>query len=199
LKAAAETFEAHGYLGTSLQDVVAGRQVSKGALYFHFPSKEQLAAAIILEQRDLLPKLADELRDRYPRAIQLLIEVSRLTAGRLRRDVMVRAGTRLACEREQIGGSTPPLFDTWTETIESLLDEAREQGDLLPEVDTRVVAEFIIVALTGLQHWGYFSTASAAPQPPLVVMWRLLLPGLVTSECLSEISDDFDTTVCDTP
>lgn len=132
LQAAAETFEAHGYLGTSLQDVVAGRRVSKGALYFHFPSKEELASAIIIEQRDLLSELVAELRERHPRAIRLLIEVSRLTASRLRRDVRVRASTRLACEHEQIGRSAEPLFERWTETVRGLLDEAKAQGDLLP-------------------------------------------------------------------
>jgi AcrR family transcriptional regulator len=197
LKAAAETFDAHGYLGTSLQDVVAGRHVSKGALYFHFPSKEELASAIIIEQRDLLSELVAELRERYPRAIRLLIEVSRLTASRLGRDVMLRASTRLACEHEQIGRSAESLFDRWTDTIEKLLDEAEVQGDLLPGVDTRVVAEFIIGAFTGLQRRRYFSKSSATPHPRLLVMWRLLLPGLVTVKCLSEIREEVENTVCD--
>ena len=197
LKAAAESFEVHGYLGTSLQDVVAGRRVSKGALYFHFPSKEELASAIIIEQRDLLSELVAELRKRYPRAIRLLIEVSRLTATRLRRDVMVRASTRLACELEQIGHSAEPLFDRWTDTIEGLVEEAKAQGDLLPDVDTRLVAEFIMVAFTGLQHRRYFARGSTTPHRPLAAIWQILLPGLVTPKCLSEIKEDVDTTMCD--
>jgi AcrR family transcriptional regulator len=198
LKAAAETFEAHGYLGTSLQDVVAGRHVSKGALYFHFPSKEELASAIIIEQHDLLSELISELRERHPRAIRLLLAVSRRTASLLSHDVMVRASTRLACEQEHIGGSAPPLLDSWTDAIERLLDEAKAQGDLLADVDTRIAAEFVIVAFTGLQHRRYFSKTDAASYPPVAVMWRLLLPGLVTAECLSEIRDEVDATVCDT-
>ncbi len=49
LQAAAETFETRGYLGTSLRDIVTRRDVSKGALYFHFQSKEALAIAVVQE------------------------------------------------------------------------------------------------------------------------------------------------------
>ena len=45
---AAELFTAHGYAGTSLDEVVAAARVTKGALYHHFPSKLALFESVFL-------------------------------------------------------------------------------------------------------------------------------------------------------
>lgn len=185
LEAAAETFEAHGYLGTTLQDVVAGRKVSKGALYFHFPSKEQLASAIITEQRDLLPRLVAELRDHHPRAIRLFAETCFRIADMLRDDVMTRAGTRLACERDHIGASAPTLFDTWVTTLTEVLNEAKEQGDLLPRIVPEDVAELVITAFAGLQRRGHIREPDARRHVATILL--LLLPGMCTAECTAQL------------
>ncbi|MCD2197321.1 TetR/AcrR family transcriptional regulator, partial [Actinomycetospora endophytica] len=46
LVAAGEQFAAQGYHGTSLNDLLSQAPGSKGALYFHFPSKHDVAAAL---------------------------------------------------------------------------------------------------------------------------------------------------------
>ncbi|MGJ9413393.1 TetR/AcrR family transcriptional regulator [Aeromicrobium sp. CF4.19] len=45
---AAQLFTAHGYAGTSLDEVVAAARVTKGALYHHFPSKLALFESVFL-------------------------------------------------------------------------------------------------------------------------------------------------------
>jgi AcrR family transcriptional regulator len=52
LDAAAVLFDLHGYLGTSMNDLLGESRVTKGAFYFHFPSKESLAVAIVQSQYD---------------------------------------------------------------------------------------------------------------------------------------------------
>jgi AcrR family transcriptional regulator len=188
LKAAAESFEARGYLGTRLQDVVAGQDVSKGALYFHFPSKEDLAAAVIQEQHHLWPDLIVELRDHHPRAIRLLMELSWQVAGMFRDNVLVRASARLVSERDQIGVSIPPLFSGWAETIDKLLAEARAQGDLLPDVDTRGVSELIVAAFAGCQRISEAANRGTDLRQRVTSMWHYLLPGLITAECLVDMN-----------
>jgi AcrR family transcriptional regulator len=187
LKAAADIFEARGYMGTSLQEVVALQDVSKGALYFHFPSKEQLAAAVIREHQGLLAELAAELRGHHPRAMWLLLAVSRRISELLCEDVMTRAGVRLACERDQIGDSAPSLLDDWSVTVAEILRDARDQGDLLPGVDPQDAADFIITAFAGLQRRGYPIRSKGDLHRRATTMWRLLLPGLTTPACTAEL------------
>ena len=43
---AAELFTEHGYAGTSLDEIVAGARVTKGALYHHFSGKQALFEAV---------------------------------------------------------------------------------------------------------------------------------------------------------
>jgi AcrR family transcriptional regulator len=47
LDVAADLFQAHGYHATSIRDVMQAAGVSGGALHHHFPSKKQLALAVI--------------------------------------------------------------------------------------------------------------------------------------------------------
>ena len=49
---AAELFTAQGYAGTSLDEIVAGARVTKGALYHHFKGKQDLFEAVFVEVED---------------------------------------------------------------------------------------------------------------------------------------------------
>ena len=49
LIAAATRFAEVGYHGTSLSEVITASKVTKGALYFHFASKQALADAVVAE------------------------------------------------------------------------------------------------------------------------------------------------------
>ena len=51
---AAAVFEEHGYGSASLTQVSETAGVTKGALYFHFQSKEDLARAVIEEQHRIV-------------------------------------------------------------------------------------------------------------------------------------------------
>ncbi|MDZ7845160.1 MAG: TetR/AcrR family transcriptional regulator [Anaerolineales bacterium] len=42
LDAALEAFATRGYHDTRVSDIVEGSRTSKGAVYFHFPSKEDI-------------------------------------------------------------------------------------------------------------------------------------------------------------
>lgn len=52
-------FTRHGYAGTSLDEVVAAAQVTKGALYHHFPSKLALFESVFLRCQQSSQKQID--------------------------------------------------------------------------------------------------------------------------------------------
>ena len=68
IEGAARTFERLGYGNASLTDIAETAAVTKGALYFHFKSKEELAKAVIDEQharvreRPVKPSWAADIR-----------------------------------------------------------------------------------------------------------------------------------------
>ncbi|MEH3033583.1 MAG: TetR/AcrR family transcriptional regulator [Aeromicrobium erythreum] len=101
---ATELFAAHGYAGTSLDEVVAAARVTKGALYHHFPSKLalfesvferlQTGAARTIEQR------IDAVDDPWERAqtgLRAFLEVCQ--EPRFRRICLQEAPAALGHER----------------------------------------------------------------------------------------------------
>ncbi|GAA1566428.1 ScbR family autoregulator-binding transcription factor [Actinomadura kijaniata] len=188
LNAAAETFEERGYEGTSIRDIAESRNMSKGAVYFHFSSKEDLALAVINEQRFLWPDLVNELRGLHPRAMNLLLALTSQVADVFLDNVLVRASLRLAFETcDKMSPWVPSLLVDWADIIDRLLSEAQEAGDVLPEVDTRYAAEFIVGSFAGCQRISEIETGRADLRWRVAMMWHHLLPTMVTEECLADM------------
>lgn len=57
LDAAAASFQAHGYGGSSMADIVSAAGVTGGALHHHFPTKRDLGRAVITER--VSPEVAE--------------------------------------------------------------------------------------------------------------------------------------------
>lgn len=65
LEAAVDAFADHGYHGTKVADIVERSRTSKGAVYFHFPSKKEIFLGLVDEfagmlERDLKEAIARE-------------------------------------------------------------------------------------------------------------------------------------------
>src|SRR5579862_8264708 len=59
IQTAASAFAEHGFDGVSLNNLVTASGLSKGAFYFHFSSKEEIAlAAFRAKQQEMLTLLA---------------------------------------------------------------------------------------------------------------------------------------------
>ena len=86
----AEMFNANGYAGAGINEMLDSSGLSKGALYFHFESKEAIAQSLIDQWRTFV----DDLR----------CEVSSTETSALAQIVMLFRGACRSCER---GSSTP--------------------------------------------------------------------------------------------
>jgi AcrR family transcriptional regulator len=71
LEVARELFETKGFAATSLRDIAERLEVSKAALYYHFPRKSQLV-------HDVLVPMADDIDAWFERAEQGDLPVRRL-------------------------------------------------------------------------------------------------------------------------
>ncbi|NLU68571.1 TetR/AcrR family transcriptional regulator [Streptomyces sp. HNM0574] len=109
INVAAEMFDARGHRGTGLADISRGAGVSKGALYFHFDSKEELTNTVLTEARErALAVLRRHLTGSAP-GFAGLARFTLAFAEELRNDPVLRAGLRLQGER----GESPTLRQEW--------------------------------------------------------------------------------------
>ncbi|MDT0307905.1 ScbR family autoregulator-binding transcription factor [Streptomyces sp. DSM 44917] len=145
LEAAALVFEREGYQGATITEILRAAGVTKGALYFHFPSKEELARNILLEQRK------DLTVPQQPFRLQEMIDTGMLLTERLRTDALVRASVRLTLDQQARDLDRRGPFRAWSEHNLALLEAARLQGELMPHVNPAEVAELCVGSFAGLQ------------------------------------------------
>lgn len=180
LDAAAEAFEARGFVGASLSDILARAGVTKGALYFHFSSKEELAKELIEEQWNIeLPE-----QDSMTNPIQSIIDLSHQFCHSLCSNIRVRASNRLVTE-SNFDRPYPQVYTRWVDIIHEFLKAAQSSGDLRQEWDPAEVASYIGGSVLGIQTMSGVLTNREDLRDRLTDMWKISLPGIVPARRLS--------------
>jgi AcrR family transcriptional regulator len=180
LDAAAKAFEARGFAGASLSDILSLAGVTKGALYFHFASKEELAKEIVAAQWEIeIPTVENAVNP-----IQGVIDLSHAFCYSLCTNIRVRASNRLVTE-SNFERPYPQVYQRWLDAIREFLEAARETGDLRPEWDPTEVASFLGGAILGVQTMSGVLNNRRDLRDRLTDMWKFSLPGLVPARRLS--------------
>ncbi|MGB3440057.1 MAG: ScbR family autoregulator-binding transcription factor [Actinophytocola sp.] len=174
LDAAAAVFDEYGFNGASLSDILAKAGVTKGALYFHFSSKEDLAHALASEQF-----IEGRPRAEAPTGIQAAIDLCHSMANLLRTSVRVRAGVRLVIETGTFARPAPDAYTGWIRIVRDHMVAAREHGDLKADLDPYVIARWVIASFTGIQISSQVLSGREDIHERVTEMWRIALPGLV--------------------
>ncbi|SDH07627.1 transcriptional regulator, TetR family [Lentzea fradiae] len=181
LRAAAEVFDRDGFARSSLTAVCARADVSKGALYCHFRSKEALGVAVIEEQSLLWHRLRDEQLAVEPSPFQALISMSFEFADRLDTDLTVRVSAKLLREAVFFDVAAAAQVIGWVTVVRELLTLAREHGELRPEVNVRHAAEQVVAELLGLQFVARALSGGTDLRTRLARLWRASSGCLVTA------------------
>ncbi|GHD45619.1 ScbR family autoregulator-binding transcription factor [Streptomyces galbus] len=179
VKAAAELFDKYGYESSSLNDIVARANVTKGAVYFHFATKEDLAQAVLDLNQGISRRLVAE-NDRPGRsALEVLVRAAFEMAERAAQCSVVGAGMRLAVGGATPGGPSNDPFDAWVRIAADRLAVAVAEGDVAAEADVAAVARSLVWFLVGSRLVGSVPGGATARAGAVADMWRLLIPGLV--------------------
>lgn len=178
LEAAARLFDERGYAGTSISDISAASGRTSGAIYFHYVSKEKLALAIVEAHFATWPDLVDAHLTPGRPALERLVGLSFEVAAAFRDDVVVRAGARLWAERTAIDVPLPAPFVGWLATVTTLLEQARDSGELNPALDPAVAAHGVVCAFFGLHTVSDALEGREHIEEGLHDLWLLLLSGL---------------------
>ena len=179
IKAAADMFERYGYGATSLSDVISHAGVTKGSLYFHFASKEELAHAVVHEQHAMWMGQAQAFADRPMPALEGLVRMSYGLAEQLIEHPVVRAGIRLTLENGTFQRPRSDPYLDWISAVEDLLRQAAVERELRSAVDPTKASRFIVSAFTGIQLVAQVLEERKTLLDRVEEMWDLLLPSLV--------------------
>ncbi|MEA2768752.1 MAG: hypothetical protein QOD93_1714 [Acetobacteraceae bacterium] len=158
LDAAARVLSEHGYAGLRLTDVAAAAQLQAPAIYYHFPSREDLIEEVmwsgIADMRAHVTEVLDAVPDGMAPLDRLLVaaeahlrhelEISDYTTASIRNagQVPLAIRKRQIVEEERYG-------EIWRR----LINDIARAGVLRPELDLYIAQMLVLGALNWAVEW----------------------------------------------
>ncbi|MGH2688231.1 MAG: TetR family transcriptional regulator [Actinomycetota bacterium] len=130
LDVAARAFARGGYAGASLNDLIRESGVTKGGFYFHFPSKEALALAVLRSKQEQWAEQVMAAAGRHDAAIDQLAAMPAALVDLYEADPSSRAIPRLTVELSEDPRLAPdmrPMLRKWIELTESVMRRAQTE------------------------------------------------------------------------
>ena len=143
-----------GFQSAGIDTILAATNVTKGALYYHFESKEALGYAVVEE------KIAKLTRDRWLRPMRSEGEAIDILIGVVRRIPAGPQDVRAGCPLLLLAQEMSPLdeqfrkrleriFLDWQEGIATLLRKGKSQGTVRRDLNPDEAASFLIAMVAG--------------------------------------------------
>jgi TetR/AcrR family transcriptional regulator, transcriptional repressor for nem operon len=183
IAAASRQFAHHPYSVVSLDDILAEAELTKGAMYFHFPSKQALALAIIDDLGEMNNAVVTELLARNMSGLETLIDLLYLRAVQDIQNDVARAGVRLLESLDNTTDMPATLWQSWIDFVATLVQKAVTEGDIIDHHDPEDIAKMLLAMWVGIRR------ISDLDQPEhhlddLQKVWILALPSFTNPDRL---------------
>ncbi|OBF43848.1 TetR family transcriptional regulator [Mycolicibacterium peregrinum] len=183
ITAAVDLFSEHGYPATGLGDIITRAEMTKGALYYHFDSKESLAEAIISEGGTAMLTAFRVIAESSSPALENTIHGLFVVADFTRSDKVAQIGMQLLRTFSGIHVAATRVYTSWLDELTQQLTQAAEEGDLRENLDVASAAEVILGSMLGAEALSRATTGTELRQR-VARTWDLLLPAIVSRESL---------------
>ena len=168
LQAASREIYRSGFQSASLDTILTIAGVTKGALYYHFDSKEALGHAVVDEI------IAPDVCGKWVRPLQSGKDPIEALIGAVRRIPIRPADVRGGCQLNNLAQEMSPLdagfrkrlaiiFDAWREAVASTLREGQTRGTVRRDIEPADAAGLLIAMVEG-----YSSLAKNAQDPKVI-------------------------------
>ena len=161
LEAAFGEIHAQGFRAASLENILKKTEVSKGALYHHFPNKKALGYAVLEEV--IKPQSEEKwkkLRDPNNNPLDVLIEIGLQMAEEATQDSILLGCPicNLVNEMASIDGGFQERIakfrSEWHIEIIDAIERGQAKGQVIKDVEPLAVANFLLAAHDGTSSVG---------------------------------------------
>ena len=128
LEVSATLFSQTGYAGTSINDILAISETTKGAMYFHFSKKESIASEMLRRWSAAVSETVGKAAATGQPADRQVIMIYRELARRTQTEAITRAGLILSVDKSLSGARAN--YEAWTAAIEPIVVDASRSGAL---------------------------------------------------------------------
>lgn len=190
LVAAAAVFADVGYEAATISEILQRANVTKGALYFHFPSKDELAQAVLAGQLESIPAPPPQELMLQQGIDEAFLLAHLLSVG----DPMVRGSIRLTVDQgaPSDGLDRQVPMSGWIEHNIDILGRAKENGELLPHVHVPAAARMFVGAFTGVQVLSKIMTDHADLPERVSDLQRHLMASIAVPAVLMQLDTAAD-------
>ena len=154
LETAATVFAERGFADTTMAELIARSGLTKGAFYFHFESKEQLALTVLeAKQEHWFTTVHDRVAAEATAADQLRA-LGPAVAKLHRDDPSAFSASRLSRDLARIPGVAPLVrahTREWIEFVAEIIARAQADGDARADLDPTTTAELLVAMTDGLK------------------------------------------------
>jgi AcrR family transcriptional regulator len=185
ITSAVELFNEIGYPATGLGDIIERAEMTKGALYYHFDSKESLATAIIEEGSTRLADAFHNITTSSAPALEGIIHGLFVVADLMITDQIARSGTQLLRAFGEFNDVAARTYRGWTAEMTERTRQAIEEGDVRAELDPQAIGETIVGSMLGAELLASATTAGADVLQRVARAWQVLVPAIVSRESLA--------------
>jgi TetR/AcrR family transcriptional regulator, transcriptional repressor for nem operon len=181
IAAASRQFAHRSYSMVSLDDILAEAELTKGAMYFHFPSKQALALAIVDDLNEMSRAAVADLPTRQMSGLETLIDLVCLQAVQNTQNEVARAGVRLLETLDNPASLPSTLWQSWIKFVTTLIQKAVTEGDVVDHHDPEDIAKMLVAMWVGIRR------ISDLDQPEhyldnLQKAWILALPSFANPD-----------------
>lgn len=153
LSVAARHFDAHGYGDASVNAILAAGNLTKGAIYFHFPSKESIAQQLTADWIYTVTELVDGAAGKSLTAAEQLTTIFTELAQSVAADANLRAGMKLTLEPTV---DNADAFARWVDAIGDIVDTAITAGGIPDTPAAHRLAWNLCAGTVGAAHASAF-------------------------------------------
>lgn len=161
LQKAFELIYAKGYQTTSVDEIIATTQVTKGAFYYHFKTKDEMGLAIINEI--LIPKLTKNFIEPFQKESNPIDSIYNLMYYLLIEDDFLKVEYGCPASNftqemtpwsEEFRKALDTLTHQWTKAMAATLDKGKENGLIRKDVNSQQVTLLIMSGYWGIRNFG---------------------------------------------
>lgn len=161
LQKAFELIYTNGYQTTSVDEIIATTQVTKGAFYYHFKTKDEMGLAIINEL--MIPNFKNTFIEPFQNIVNPLDGIYNLMYNLLMENDTLKV--EYGCPASNFTQEMAPwnidftkalntLSLQWENTMIEAIEKGKEDGWVKAEVNAKEVAVFVLSGYWGVRNLG---------------------------------------------
>ncbi|MCU7616588.1 TetR/AcrR family transcriptional regulator [Chryseobacterium sp. PBS4-4] len=161
LQKAFELIYSHGYQTTSVDEIIATTQVTKGAFYYHFKTKDEMGLAILNEL--MIPKFKNTFTEPFQVDVNPLDTIYNMMYYLLMEseDLKVEYGCPASNFTQEMAPwnvdftkALNQLSLQWENTMINAIEKGKINGEIKTDVSAKEVAVFVLSGYWGVRNLG---------------------------------------------